>query len=51
MGFESMNTGHDQMHMIRDFREFAGEAPSSALLEIAPEHLIHYASNMSSDPD
>ncbi len=42
---------HDQMHMIRDFREFAGEAPSSALLEIAPEHLIHYATNMSSDPD
>jgi AraC-like DNA-binding protein len=36
---------HDQMHMIRDFREFAGEAPSSALQEIAPEHLIHYAMN------
>jgi len=42
---------HDQMHMIRDFREFAGEAPTSALQEIAPEHLIHYATNMSSDPD
>ena len=42
---------HDQMHMIRDFREFAGEAPSSALLEIAPEHLIHYATNVSSEPD
>ncbi len=34
---------HDQMHLIRDFREFAGEAPTSALQEIAPEHLIHYA--------
>jgi AraC-like DNA-binding protein len=34
---------HDHMHMIRDFREFAGEAPTSALQEIAPEHLIHYA--------
>jgi AraC-like DNA-binding protein len=34
---------HDQMHMIRDFREFAGEAPTSALQEIAPEHLIHFA--------
>jgi AraC-like DNA-binding protein len=36
---------HDHMHMIRDFREFAGEAPTSALQEIAPEHLIHYATN------
>lgn len=34
---------HDQMHLIRDFREFAGEAPTSALQEIAPEHLIHFA--------
>jgi AraC-like DNA-binding protein len=34
---------HDQMHMIRDFREFAGEAPTSALQEIVPEHLIHFA--------
>ena len=41
---------HDQMHMIRDFREFAGEAPTSALQEIAPEHLIHYAMNGLSDP-
>ena len=40
---------HDQMHMIRDFREFAGEAPASALQEIAPEHLIHYAMNAPSD--
>ena len=39
---------HDQMHMIRDFREFAGEAPTSALQEIAPEHLIHFASTRSS---
>lgn len=38
---------HDQMHMIRDFREFAGEAPTSALAEIAPEHLIHYAMSAS----
>ena len=34
---------HDQMHMIRDFRELAGEAPTFALKEIAPEHLIHFA--------
>ena len=40
---------HDQMHMIRDFREFAGEAPTSALQEIAPEHLIHYATKASAD--
>jgi AraC-like DNA-binding protein len=33
---------HDHMHMIRDFREFAGKAPSSALREIAPDHLINY---------
>jgi AraC-like DNA-binding protein len=39
---------HDHMHMIRDFREFAGEAPTSALQEIAPEHLIHFAMDSSS---
>ncbi|RXH55466.1 helix-turn-helix transcriptional regulator [Granulicella sibirica] len=36
---------HDHMHMIRDFRELAGEAPTSAIQEIAPEHLIHFARN------
>jgi AraC-like DNA-binding protein len=40
---------HDHMHMIRDFREFAGEAPTSALQEIAPEHLIHFAMGTSSN--
>ena len=40
---------HDQMPMIRDFREFTGEAPTSALQEIAPEHLIHCAMNAHSD--
>ncbi len=39
---------HDHMHMIRDFREFAGEAPTSALREIEPEHLIHFAMESSS---
>ncbi|WP_263385526.1 AraC family transcriptional regulator [Granulicella arctica] len=39
---------HDHMHMIRDFREFAGEAPTSALQEIEPEHLIHFAMEPSS---
>ena len=34
---------HDHMHMIRDFRVFAGEAPTSALQEIAPDHLINFA--------
>jgi AraC-like DNA-binding protein len=34
---------HDHMHMIRDFRVFAGNAPTSALHEIAPDHLIHFA--------
>ena len=34
---------HDQMHMIRDFRVFAGGAPTLALQEIAPDHLIHFA--------
>lgn len=34
---------HDQMHMVRDFRTFAGESPSFALEEIAPEHLINFA--------
>jgi AraC-like DNA-binding protein len=30
----------DQMHMIRDFKAFAGEAPVRALEQIAPDHLI-----------
>ena len=34
---------HDHMHMIRDFRVFAGDAPTSAVQEIASDHLIHYA--------
>ena len=34
---------HDHMHMVRDFRQFAGDAPTSASQEIAPEHLIHFA--------
>ena len=33
---------HDHMHMIRDFRVFAGEAPTSALQEISPDHLINF---------
>lgn len=33
---------HDHMHLIRDFRVFAGDAPTSALEEIAPDHLIHF---------
>ncbi len=36
---------HDHMHMIRDFRVFAGDAPTSALQEIAPDHLIHFAAD------
>jgi transcriptional regulator GlxA family with amidase domain len=34
---------HDHMHMIRDFRVFAGGAPTSALQEITEDHLIHFA--------
>jgi AraC-like DNA-binding protein len=36
---------HDHMHMIRDLRIFAGEAPTSAVQEIAPDHLIHYCAS------
>jgi hypothetical protein len=28
--------------MIRDFRVFAGETPSRAMKQIAPEHLIRF---------
>ena len=35
---------YDQMHMIRDFRVFAGAAPTLALEEIAADHLIHFCS-------
>jgi AraC-like DNA-binding protein len=31
----------DQMHMIRDFKAFAGEPPIRALKQIAPDHLIN----------
>ena len=34
---------YDQMQMIQDFREFSGGAPTQALQEIAPDHLIHFA--------
>ena len=33
---------HDHMHMVRDFRIFAGESPTFALEEIEPEHLINF---------
>jgi hypothetical protein len=32
----------DQTHMIRDFRDFAGEAPAHVLQQTAPDHLIHF---------
>lgn len=31
----------DQTHMIRDFRDFAGDAPVRVLQQTAPDHLIH----------
>ncbi len=31
---------YDQMHMIRDFRAFAGDSPSLAMEQISPDHLI-----------
>lgn len=34
---------HDQMHMVRDFRVFAGATPNEVLGQLAPEHLIHFA--------
>ncbi len=36
---------HDHMHLIRDFRIFAGGAPTSALEDIAPDHLINFSSD------
>jgi len=33
---------HDQMHMIRDFRIFAGDAPVRACGKIRSDHLISY---------
>jgi AraC-like DNA-binding protein len=40
---------YDQMHMIRDFRVFAGDAPIAALSEIRPDHLVHFA--LTEDPN
>lgn len=33
---------YDQMHMIRDFRIFAGDSPGRSFAEIAPGHLINF---------
>ncbi len=33
---------HDQMHMIRDFRELAGSTPEQAIQEISADHLISF---------
>ena len=33
---------HDQMHMIRDFRAFAGGPPTKAFASIEPHHLIKF---------
>lgn len=33
----------DQAHLTRDFRTFAGVSPTQMLLEVMPEHLIHFA--------
>jgi AraC-like DNA-binding protein len=33
---------HDQMHMIRDFRSFAGDAPVRAFDKIRSDHLISF---------
>ena len=42
---------HDHMHLVRDFRVFAGDAPTSALQEIAPDHLIHFARDRAANVD
>jgi len=33
---------YDQMHMIRDFRAFAGGPPTKAFASIEPHHLIKF---------
>ncbi len=33
---------HDQMHMIHDFRDFAGNAPGRVMRDIADHHLITF---------
>ena len=38
---------HDQMHMVRDFRVFAGTTPNEVLGQLEPEHLIHFAASKS----
>jgi AraC-like DNA-binding protein len=33
---------HDHMHMVRDFRSLAGEAPSHISRQIAPHHIVNF---------
>jgi len=36
---------YDHMHLVRDFRVFAGDSPSGTRRTIAAEHLIHFCSS------
>ena len=36
---------HDRMHMVHDFRVFAGDSPTGTRQTIAAEHLIHFCSS------
>ena len=38
-----MNEYHDHMHLIRDFRAFAGQVPSLTQRQITPDHLINFS--------
>jgi AraC-like DNA-binding protein len=33
---------YDQMHMIRDFRDLAGDTPGKVLQQVTPDHLISF---------
>lgn len=42
---------YDHMHLVRDFHAFAGQAPTVAQREIAPDHLVNFTAPYAGIPN